>query len=62
MCSLDGSDESLIAEGLLPGSPINILDGKVYCFESGEPMEADTSSENQQIFRMDTDGSNKELF
>jgi hypothetical protein len=61
-CNVDGSDEKQIAGGLLPGSPIGIIGGKIYCFDRAEPSEDAAPSEHRQIYRMDTYGKEKESF
>jgi hypothetical protein len=59
-CNLDGTGEIQIANDLIPGSPINIVDGKIYGFEAVKDADTDIPSENHQLFRMDWDGKAKE--
>jgi hypothetical protein len=49
-------DEAPLASGLIPGSPINIVEGKIYFFEPGGQDGAPV------MYRMSTDGTVKEAF
>jgi hypothetical protein len=53
----DGEKEGTpLASGLVPGSPINIVEGKIYFFEPGGQDGAPV------MYRMSTDGTDKEAF
>jgi hypothetical protein len=53
--SLRGEGEKVIADGLMPGSPVNIVDGRIYFFEPGE--EPGTSA----LCSVSVDGTGKEV-
>jgi hypothetical protein len=53
----DGEKENEpLASGLIPGSPINIVEGNIYFFEPGVEEDAPV------LYRMSTDGTAKEAF